>query len=227
MDARARILVVEDEDALREGICDLLVFKGMAPEGVARGDVGMQRALESAWDLIVLDRMLPGRNGLEICAAVREERPSQAILMLTARGREEDILAGFDAGCDDYVTKPFSLSVLVARVQALLRRNRGTASLDAGELSIDVGAFEATGPDGTVELSPRDVSLLVYLADRRERAVSRDELLLEVWKYASVARVNTRAVDMHVVKLRRKLAQVCSTMDPVETVRGVGYRWVG
>lgn len=219
--------MVEDEEALREGICDLLAFKGFAPVGVARGDTGCDRALAEPWDLVILDRMLPGMSGTNICAAVRDARPSQPILMLTALGRESDILAGFEAGCDDYITKPFSLAVLVARVTALVRRSTGARQLVSGQLCVDIGAYTAAGNGGTIDLSPRDVALLVYLADRRDRAVSRDELLAEVWDYRSVERVNTRAIDMHVVKLRRKLAQVSPAADPVETVRGVGYRWVG
>ncbi|MFT6144000.1 MAG: two-component system response regulator RegX3 [Myxococcota bacterium] len=227
MSTRARILVVEDEEALRQGICDLLAFKGFAPVGSERGDDGCKKALAEPWDLVILDRMLPGMSGTDICAAVRDARPSQPILLLTALGRESDILAGFEAGCDDYITKPFSLAVLVARVSALVRRSTGARQLTSGELSVDIGAYIATGSIGNIDLSPRDIALMVYLADRRERAVSRDELLAEVWDYRSVDRVNTRAIDMHVVKLRRKLAQVTLSADPIETVRGVGYRWIG
>ena len=224
MPTRHRILVVEDELSLRTGIVDLLAFKGHAPEGVGTGTDGLKRALEADFSLIILDLMLPGLNGLDVCRRVREAKPAQPILLLTAKGREEDILAGFEVGCDDYVTKPFSLSILTARVDALLRRSdTPDPTLQWPGLSIDVANYRAVG-EQTVDLNPRDVSLMQYLSANADRVVTREELLREVWGYRSTARVETRAIDMHMVKLRRKLAVAAPGVSLVETVRGVGYR---
>ncbi len=225
MDNRHRILIVEDEASLRTGIVDLLAFKGHAPEGIGTGDGGLDKALSESFDLVLLDVMLPGLDGFTVCERLRQAKPSQPILLLTAKGREEDILRGFEAGCDDYVTKPFSLSVLMARVSALLRRRTAVPSptLSWPDLSIDAANYRAVGLH-TIDLSPRDVALIVYLNDNRDRAVSREELLREVWGYRSTHRVETRAIDMHIVKLRRKLAPIAPDTDVIETVRGVGYR---
>ncbi|MFK7929137.1 MAG: response regulator transcription factor [Myxococcota bacterium] len=225
MSSRPRILIVEDEDAIRRGLCDLLAYNGLDPVGVADGTLGCERALAEPWDLIVLDVMLPGQDGFSICRAIRAERPGQAVVMLTAKDREEDILKGFEAGCDDYVSKPFSVSQLVARVKALLRRAGVDAdrTLSAADVVVHVDALIARGPRGEVPLSVRDVEVLRHLAVRRPAVVKRTDLLAEVWGYQRVEGVETRAIDMHMVKLRRKLLGA-SDADLVETVRGAGYR---
>ncbi len=222
---KPRILVVEDERAIRMGICDLLAFHGYAPVGVAHGSEGLDRALRGDWELLLLDVMLPGVDGFTICQRAREARPHQAILLLTARGSEQDVLQGFEAGADDYVTKPFSVAQLVARVKALLRRVgvRPAERFQAGPVTVDGQRLSASHGERSVELSLRDVELLAHFASAGDRALGRDELLREVWGYQRVEAVETRCVDMQVVKLRRKLATL--TQDPViETVRGVGYR---
>ena len=127
------VLVVEDEEAIRRGLCDVLTFQGFEPTGVGTGEEGLAEALTGRYDLIVLDLMLPGMSGYDVCDRIREKDASQAILMLTARGSEEDILEGFERGADDYVTKPFSVSELVARVRALLRRRGGVVEREADE----------------------------------------------------------------------------------------------
>lgn len=218
----ARILVIEDEEPIRRGLVDLLAYHGHQPTAEADGDRGLQRALHDTWDLLLVDVMLPGTDGFEITRRARERHPGRGILLLTARGTESDVLEGFQAGCDDYVTKPFSIAQLLARVEALLRRVSGPSQRSLGPLSLDVDHLEIRAPGGTQALSRRDVELLVYLADQ-DRVVSREDLLREVWGYTCVDGVETRAVDMHLVKLRRKLEAVFDG-SVVETVRGAGYR---
>jgi two-component system response regulator RegX3 len=168
--------------------------------------------------------MMPGMDGFTVCSRLREQRPGLAILMLTAKGSESDILKGFECGADDYVTKPFSVAQLMARVQALLRRSGAVLrTFELGDVVVDPDQLMASCNGASADLSGRDVELLAYLAANRKRPLTREELLKEVWGYARVERVETRCVDMAIVKLRRKLATITST-DLISTVRGVGYR---
>jgi DNA-binding response OmpR family regulator len=221
----ARVLIVEDEAPIRMGLCDVLAFHGLAPSEARDGVEGLQQALSTSYDLVILDVMMPRLDGVSVCRQLRAQRPGQAILMLTAKGDEASVLAGFDAGADDYVSKPFSVAQLMARVRALLRRSgaRPPAAFVVGPLQIDGDALTARHGERSVELSPRDVQLLAHLQQHAGRPVPREELLAEVWGFARVDRVETRCVDMHVVKLRRKLAELSSD-EVVHTVRGVGYR---
>ncbi len=222
---KPRILVVEDEQPILMGICDVLAFHGYAPHGVAEGEEGLRLALEQDWELLLLDVMLPGVDGFTICRRARQAKPRQAILLLTARGAEQDVLEGFTAGADDYVTKPFSVAQLSARVKALLRRAgvRPAQSFDAGPLEVDGDRLLAHLGDRNTELTVRDVELLAHLASAGTRVVGRPELLKAVWGFQRVEGVETRCVDMHVAKLRRKLDKV-GARDAIETVRGAGYR---
>jgi two-component system response regulator RegX3 len=242
MPASRAILVVEDEPAIRAGICDLLAYHGHRPLGVGEGERGLELALAEDHALVILDVMLPGLDGFEICTRLRAAKPGQAILMLTARGREADVLRGFECGCDDYVAKPFSIAVLRARIDALLRRIPSPAapsvgapapmaeeaaprSLELGPLSLDLDNLRASVGAQQIDLTSRDLEVLVYLARERHRVVSRLDLLREVWGYERAEKLETRCVDMHVVKLRRRLAELLPEADsPIETVRGVGYR---
>jgi DNA-binding response OmpR family regulator len=233
-------LVVEDEAAIRTGICDLLAYHGHHPTGVGDGEQGLAEALTGRHALVILDVMLPGRDGFAICEAIRAARPSQAILMLTARGREQDVLRGFESGCDDYVTKPFSLALLRARVEALLRRvapDSGQAPVDSaapprtltvGALVLDLDNLRARLGERDIELTCRELEVLEYLARERHRVVPRVDLLRAVWGYERAEQLETRCVDMHVVKLRRRLTELLPDESPgeslIETVRGVGYR---
>ncbi|WP_219908019.1 response regulator transcription factor [Enhygromyxa salina] len=227
------ILIVEDEAPIREGICDLLAYHGHQPTGVGDGERGLTEALTGRYALVILDVMLPGRDGFAICEQLRAARPGQAIMMLTARGREQDVLRGFECGCDDYVPKPFSLSLLRARIEALLRRAtpipatpaRASNTLQIGPLSLDLDNLRARVGERDIELTSRDLEVLEYLARERHRVVPRIDLLREVWGYDRAEKLETRCVDMHVVKLRRRLAELLPSGDsPIETVRGVGYR---
>jgi two-component system response regulator RegX3 len=225
------ILVVEDEAAIRRGLCDALAFRGFAPESAERGDDGLRSALQGSHALIILDLMLPGLSGFDVCRELRAAGSATPVLMLTARGSEEDVLRGFACGADDYVTKPFSVAQLLARVEAILRRVGG-ASAEAppepfgfGPWQIDPAAFRARGKGGQeLELTRRELDLLRLFAREEGRIVARRLLLREIWGYTDPDRVETRTVDMHVAKLRRKLDPVDGP-SLLETVRGEGYRY--
>ena len=224
------ILVVEDEAAIRTGVCDVLAYHGHAPMGVASGEEGLRLALGGEYALVVLDVMLPEMNGFDVCRSVRTQRPEQAILMLTARGAEEDVLEGFRCGADDYVTKPFSVSELVARVEALLRRaghaeRAVPAPFTFGAWTVDPELRTASSEGEAIELSAREVALLELFARERGRIVSRRTLLVEVWGLRHVEEIRTRTVDMHIAKLRKKIAR--RDAESIETVRGEGYRFLG
>jgi DNA-binding response OmpR family regulator len=229
MAAKAPILVVEDETAIRVGLCDVLAYHGHAPDGVDSGEEGLRRALATPYALVLLDVMLPGKSGFDVCRELRAARPAQAILMLTARGAEGDVLEGFRCGADDYVTKPFSLAELVARVEALLRRTVGAPADPApfafGAWRIDPAARTASRDGTTVALSSREVALVALLGREPGRIVSRRRLLVEVWGLQHVDGVETRTVDVHIAKLRKKIG--AGEREPIETVRGEGYRFVG
>lgn len=222
--SRPTILVVEDEPSIRRGLCDVLVYRGFEAVEAADGPSGLAEALSGRHALVVLDVMLPGMDGLTICERVRAALPRQAILMLTARGAESDVLEGFARGADDYVPKPFSVAQLMARVTALLRRTApaNDERLHVGALHIDASTLLASGPEGTAELSLRDVEVIRFLNRKAGAIATRTDLLREVWGYERAELLETRCVDMHIVKLRRKLQTTGA--DPIETVRGAGYR---
>ncbi|HKA15476.1 MAG TPA: response regulator transcription factor [Myxococcota bacterium] len=229
VNAKTAVLVVEDEESIRRGLCDVLAFRGYAPEGVERGDDGLRRGLAREHALVLLDVMLPGINGFEVCRALRGALPQLPILMLTARGAEQDVLDGFRAGADDYVTKPFSVAELLARVEALLRRaGAGAAEEDAppfafGEWQVDRRARTARRGPECVELTALEAALAALFARERGRILSRRRLLREVWEVANPERIETRTVDMHVAKLRRKLDAAGDAL--IQTIRGEGYRF--
>jgi DNA-binding response OmpR family regulator len=228
-DPRHAVLVVEDEESIRNGLCDVLAFHGHAPEGIERGDEGLRRALTNQHALVILDVMLPGMNGLDVCRELRAQLPRLPILMLTARGAEGDVLDGFRAGADDYVTKPFSVAELMARVDALLRRMGATdEGGDAqpfafGAWQVDPGALRAQRGSEDVELTRREASLLALFVGEAGRILSRRRLLREVWGFPDPDRIETRTVDMHIAKLRKKLDAAGDSL--IETVRGEGYRF--
>jgi DNA-binding response OmpR family regulator len=230
-DPRHAVLVVEDEESIRRGLCDVLAFHGHAPEGVERGDEGLRRALANQHALVILDVMLPGMNGVDICRELRAQLPHIPILMLTARGAEQDVLDAFRAGADDYVTKPFSLAELMARVDALLRRAGAPAEcgdappFEFGAWRVDPGALQALRGSEKIELTRREVSLLAIFAREAGRILSRRRLLREVWGFPDPDRIETRTVDMHIAKLRKKLDAMGDAL--IETVRGEGYRFAG
>jgi DNA-binding response OmpR family regulator len=223
------VLVVEDEETIRRGLCDVLAFRGYAPEGVERGDDGLRRGLSREHALVLLDVMLPGMNGFDVCRELRGALPQLPILMLTARGAEQDVLDGFRAGADDYVTKPFSVAELCARVEALLRRSGAGAPDEAappfafGPWQVDPQERTARRGEEHVELTALEAALAALFAREAGRILSRRRLLKEVWDVANPERIETRTVDMHVAKLRKKLG--AGGLALIQTVRGEGYRF--
>ena len=221
-----RILVVEDERGLREGLCDLLAGDGHEVVAAADGEEGAARGLAEAFDLVVLDLMLPRLSGIEVCRRVRAARPGMAILMLTARGGEEDVVRGLGEGADDYVTKPFGARELLARVRALGRRAPPPApeALVIGELTVDLGllvARRAGAPE--VALTAREAGILRLLHRHRGRSVTRAELLEQVW--GARGDLRTRAVDMAIAVLRKKVERDPASPRIVVSVKGLGYAW--
>lgn len=231
MDRRLQIevLVVEDDDAIRRGVCDVLAFHGYLPTGVATGGEGVARGMDSRFALVILDVMLPEKSGFDVCSELRGARPQLPILMLTARGSEADVLRGFSCGSDDYVIKPFSVAELVARVDALLRRSgKGArdapASFAVGAWIVDPARRVAESDGLCVGLSRLEIDLLALLVREEGRVVSRGTLLREVWGYDAAERIETRTVDVHVSNLRKRLGD--EGRRRIETVRGEGYRIV-
>jgi len=223
---KARILVVEDDPAIAKGLCDVLVFNGYHADGVADGNQGCEASLSGDYDLILLDVMLPGMDGFSICREVRKKRPTQPVIILTAKGSEDDIVTGFTAGADDYVSKPFSLRELMVRVEAVLRRSgkpMGDEQIRYGDIFFDGLNLQAACGDSSTALTRREMDIVVYLFRHRERIVSKTELLTEVWHYRDPG-VETRTVDIHMLKLRKKIASLADGRVLIETVRGEGYR---
>lgn len=229
MDRRIKLLVVEDETPIRVGLADVFVYHGYEVETAADGKEGLAKALSGTFDLILLDIMLPGLDGFEICNCVREHDPEQPIIMLTAKTADEDIVRGLSLGADDYVAKPFSVAQLVLRVKAVLRRARIGMDEAAyirlgGEVEVDVRNLTGSRGDEALAFTRREVEILQYLGANSERPVSRDELLAKVWGYGRTLGLETRTVDIHVAKLRRKIEPDPARPRFLVTVRGSGYR---
>jgi two-component system response regulator RegX3 len=224
--AKANILVVEDDLAILNGLLDVLVFNGYEATGVEDGGEGLQKALEQRYDLIILDVMLPTLDGFAICRKVRKEKPGQAIVILTAKGSEEDIVTGFKAGADDYVSKPFSLRELMVRVEAVLRRtgkNLGDEQIHSHNIFFDGKTLIASCNELSVELTRREMDIILYLHRHKDQIVSKKELLGEVWNYADTD-IETRTVDIHILKLRKKIGSLIGDTPFIVTIRGEGYR---
>jgi len=223
---RIRIGVVEDDPAIRRGLVDSLSFGGYEVLECADGDAARRTLVGADLDLVLLDVVLPGADGFELLALVRQARPTLPVIMVTARGAEEDRVRGLRTGADDYVVKPFSSSELLARVEAVLRRS--------AERPLDVRGLRLAGAHVALErreladgeerrsLSEKEADILRYLAGARGRAVSRSELLARVWGLDPRG-LDTRTVDMHVARLREKLADPPAAGRWVVTVRGKGY----
>jgi DNA-binding response OmpR family regulator len=226
MTDKAKILIVEDETAIRTGLVDVFVFHGYEVDFAENGEEGLRKSLSGLFDLILLDVMLPGINGFEICDRIRQQDRQQAVIMLTAKTNDEDIIQGLTLGADDYVSKPFSVTQLVLRVQAVLRRTGVGESVDR-ELTLANGLVidsENLSADGDIVFTRREMDVLRYLYSQAGRPVPREELLVKVWGYANEMEIETRTVDIHIAKLRRKIETVPSNPETLVTVRGAGYR---
>lgn len=229
MNRKVRILIVEDEAAIRSGLTDVFVYHGYEVDSAPDGRDGLQKALGGTFDMILLDVMLPGMNGFEICERIREQDRDQPIIMLTAKSGDEDIIQGLSLGADDYVAKPFSVAQLVLRVQAVLRRSRVTPGDDdcirlGDEVTIDTRNLSGLRGDQRLCFTRREMDLLEYLHANAERPVDRKELLNKVWGYSRDLDLETRTVDIHVAKLRRKIEPDPGAPRYLVTVRGAGYK---
>jgi DNA-binding response OmpR family regulator len=221
------VLVIEDDTAIRQGLTDALAFAGFAAHQAATGPEGLELAIGCDCDLVLLDLVLPGLDGLSLLRELRNARPALPVIVLTARGLEADRVQGLRLGADDYVVKPFSVRELLARVAAVLRRT-AERPLDVPRLALpgglaDLERREVRLADGTAtQLTDLEVQLLRYLAANRGRAISRDELLARVWRL-DPAGLDTRTVDMAVMRLREKLGDDGAAPAVLLTVRGKGY----
>jgi DNA-binding response OmpR family regulator len=220
----SRVLVIEDEPGIVDFLSRGLETYGFVVESAADGVAGTERAVGEPFDLVVLDMMLPLRSGLEVLGEVREAKPGLPVIILTARGEIEDRVTGLDAGAIDYLTKPFSLSELAARIRAQLRvaSQAPTTTLTGGDVEVDLLTREVQRGGVVVRLSTTEFELLVYLLRNRGRVLSREQILRAVWGYDYDP--GTNVVDVYVGYLRRKLRQN-GEKDPIVTVRSVGYRF--
>jgi two-component system alkaline phosphatase synthesis response regulator PhoP len=231
----SRLLLVEDEPGLVMTLTDRLMAEGYEVESATDAPTGLEMAANGAFDAILLDVMLPGGNGMDVCRTLRQRGLQTPILMLTAKGQVVDKVVGLKLGADDYLVKPFDMSELLARVEALLRRSTAAANGAAGaptgesyrfgDVSVDFRKAEVTKGGETLELSAREFKLLKYFVEHRGAALTRDELLNEVWGYNAMP--STRTVDVHVAWLRQKLEDNPRHPQYILTVHGLGYKFVG
>lgn len=222
------ILVIEDDAAIRRGVVDALRFAGYEVLEAGDGLTGMELAQRATFDLLLLDLVLPNHSGFEILAALRTHRPGTPVIMLSARGEEADRVKGLQLGADDYVVKPFSVRELLARVEAVMRRTperpKVVQQLEFNGIVADFARCEIRYTDGTrSEISERESQMLQYLAAHRGRAITRDELLLRVWRIDPAHHHDSRTIDMHIANLRSKLRDDASDPKLLLTVRGKGY----
>ncbi|MDA2923889.1 response regulator transcription factor [Acidobacteria bacterium AH-259-L09] len=226
--ARPRLLIIEDEESILQGLADVFVYNGYEVETAIEGKSGLEMALSGEYHLILLDIMIPGLDGFSICNRIREVDRRLPIIMLTAKTSEEDIIKGLKLGADDYIPKPFSVRQLLARVEAVLRRSgklhRDMNALSLGDLVIHPERLIGTREGKEIPFTRRELEILVYLSTHGVRPVSRQELLREVWGYRNVDYVETRTVDIHMAKLRRKIERDPSQPQLLVTVRGEGYQ---
>ncbi|MEM7145951.1 MAG: response regulator transcription factor [Verrucomicrobiota bacterium] len=226
-----RVLIVEDDPAMLRGLHDNFAGEGYVVTTADDGERGLDAVLNGPVDLVVLDIMLPGVNGYEICRRMRQEGIDTPVIMLTAKSEESDILLGLGLGADDYVTKPFSIRELLARAEVVLRRRGaggdGEPMVRFGRFVLDRGARELRTLEGKerVALSPKEYDLLEYMTGRPGRALSRDMIMNTVWGYDAV--VTARSIDRFVTALRKKIETDPRSPEFIQTVRGFGYRFTG
>ncbi len=225
----AKILIVEDEPNMVAGLRDNFEFEGYqvisAPDGVA----GLERALSESPDIVILDVMMPRMSGLDVCKQLKTKKPSLPIIMLTARGQEVDKVVGLELGADDYVTKPFSIRELLARVKAVLRRARGAPKEQEkflfGEVEVNMRSCQVSRKGQALDFSAKEFELLKFFLHHPGETLSRDRLLEEVWGYNRFP--TTRTVDAHIVRLRQKVEPKPEDPRFILTVHGTGYKFVG
>lgn len=227
MPIKPKLLIVEDEAAILRGLTDLFTLQGFDVESEQDGQKGLDTALAGKFDCILLDVMLPSLDGFSICNKIREVSREQAIIMLTAKSSEEDIITGLTLGADDYIAKPFSVKELLLRVKTILRRtgfNENIKTLTLGE-NITIDCIHLTGQvNGKEQLfTRREVDILSYL-NKNQRPIPRSELLAQIWGYNDPSEIDTRTVDIHIAKLRKKIERKASDPKLLVTYRGEGYK---
>ena len=225
----ARILIVEDEPNMVAGLRDNFEYEGYEVISASDGIAGLERALNEAPDLVILDVMMPRMSGLDVCKQLRAKRPSLPVIMLTARGQEVDKVVGLELGADDYVTKPFSIRELLARVKAVLRRAQNVPKDQDrhlfGDIEVNLRSCQVSRGGKTLDFSSKEFELLKYFLCHRGEALTRDRLLEEVWGYDRCP--STRTVDAHIVRLRQKIEPKPEEPRFILTVHGTGYKFVG
>ena len=224
-----KILIVEDEPAMVSGLRDNFEFEGYEVITAGDGVEGLGRALSDSPDLVVLDVMMPRMSGLDVCKQLKVKKPALPIIMLTARGQEVDKVVGLELGADDYVTKPFSIRELLARVKAVLRRAQGAPKdqelYSFGDVEVNVRSCRVIRGGRPLEFSAKEFELLKYFLSHPGETVTRDRLLEDVWGYERFP--TTRTVDAHIVRLRQKLEPKPEEPRFILTVHGIGYKFVG
>lgn len=228
MEQKQSILVVEDEQAIRSALVDFLEFHNFGVFQAVDGLEAERAVAERRFDLILLDLMLPKISGEQLCEKWRREDLQTPIIMLTAKGQEKERIAGLNIGADDYITKPFSLEELLARIQAVLRRTDPARSVgrrfNFGEMEVDVPGLRVTRDGRTIEISKREAAIIQYFAANPNRIISREELYKEVWG-ETMTDLGTRTTDMHIAKLRSKIEKDPAEPKTITTVRGAGYKY--
>ncbi len=221
------LLIIEDDISILRGLKDNLTFEGYQVQTIGDGLEGLKMALEHHFDLLLLDLMLPGMNGYEICRRIKKEKPGLPVIMLTARGSEMDKIAGLDIGADDYLTKPFSIPELLARIRAVLRRSKPEydhlAEFSFANVKLDFKKFQATVNDTEIKLSSKEFSIMKYFIEHEGEVVQREDLLEAVWGYDIMP--DTRTVDNSILDLRKKLEEIPSDPKHIVSVRGAGYKF--
>lgn len=226
----SKILVVDDEQNMRSGLKDNLEFEGYEVDIAINGEEGLKKILDNFYNLIILDVMMPKMNGFDVCKTARKNGIITPIILLTAKGEEIDKVLGLEIGADDYVTKPFSLRELLARVKAILRRgenltmNESEREVKIGKLDVNFNGFKATSRQKDVNMTHKEFEILHYLWKRRNTTVSRDDLLSEIWGYDE--NPTTRTVDNFILKLRQKVEIDPNHPKIILTVHGIGYKMV-
>lgn len=226
----SRILIVEDEPSMRMGLEDNLDFEGYDVDSAADGKAGLEKILKNHYDLILLDVMLPGMSGFDICRQLRRNGNQVPIILLTAKGEEIDKVLGLELGADDYITKPFSLRELLARIKAVLRRGSSQVQENdrrttIGRLSIDFASYDAREGEEAVKMSHKEFEVVRYLWEHRNQTVSRFDLLDNIWGYEE-EQPTTRTVDNFIVKLRQKIESNPNEPHIILTVHGIGYKLI-
>lgn len=225
-----KILIVEDEPSMRMGLQDNLEFEGYETDTAEEGDTGLKMIMENRYDLVLLDVMLPNLSGFDICKTVRRKGVNTPIILLTAKGEEIDKVLGLELGADDYITKPFSLRELLARIKAILRRGENINpaktgnDIEIGRLQVNFSSYTAAEESTPVQMSYKEFEILNYLWKNRNRTVSRDDLLTNIWGYDE--NPTTRTVDNFILKLRQKIEKDYNHPQIIITVHGIGYKLI-